>query len=80
MVHTGADKVLYASFLPLEEISPLATAEVKHCGSGREVGANDYTLHPVVKVPHVEYRTLESMCVCAGGGGRVRMCMCGRGG
>ena len=51
---TSTGEVLYAPFLPLEEVPTLPAAEVQHSGTRGEVGANQDTLHPVVEVTHVK--------------------------
>ena len=55
---TSAHNVPNASFFPLEKIASFPTAEVQDGDVWLDVRANEYTLHPVIEVPHVEYGAL----------------------
>ena len=57
--YTCTDEVAYTAFLPLEEVTTLATAEVQYSVVWLDVGPQQHTRDPVVEVTHVEDWALE---------------------
>ena len=63
-IRTCAYKVRNTTFLPLEQISALATAQVQYVSVEAnfiQMYTNQYTLHPVVEISHMKYPTLQTI-------------------